>query len=1286
MSTFFIAIYNFFEKHRVWLYVSMLASFVAIILVCSTIRMNQSLTAFIPNIDKSNNMGKVFGNLKIKDKMFVLFSAGENGELNVQQAASEAQLLRDSLMAEFGQTTIDDILLSIDETDLVSGVSEFVYSHLPLFADSADYAYFDSVCQPDAIAQRMKANRSNLLSMAGIVSRNFILNDPLGFGNNALLKLQDFNVDDTYSLVDGYIFSPDSSAMMMLITPRNGMESIGDNEKLVTRIEQLIAQRNAAQNNVRIEYFGGAAISVYNARQIERDTALTLTIALVVIVVFILLMFRKKRSVLLIIVPAIFGCLFSLAFIALWQGEISAMAVGAGSIVFGIALSYSIHMLAHQNHVADVRQLINEITYPLTVGGFTTIGAFFSLVFTNSQLLRDFGLFASVALIGTTLFCLIFLPHFLVGQIDVKKGRVLNFVERVNAYQCEKNKWLVGGLLLLTIVCLFKCNNVGFNGDMMTMYYEPDHLAQAKQKIMGTEEDTVSSVMVVSVGSNIDDAIESYKLTNSELRKLDNQHLIKLNGQAERFVLSSTEQRNRINRWNNYWTAERRAALHSNIEKAAVECGFKLTSFNRFFAWFDSECKPYDYEAGENALFDEMLSSWHSQGDSIHMLISQIKIENQYKDSVYAQLESTNRNVVVFDRRYFTNKCVQTINDDFNWILYVSAFLIFAALYFSFGRLELALLSFTPMFLSWIIILGLMAILGIEFNIINIILSTFIFGIGDDFSIFIMDGLINKNRTGQQILNSHKTAIFCSTFTIIVGIGILVIAQHPALQSISVISIIGMLSVVFVGYTIEPLIFNFFIANPASKGLPPYTLSSLLRMVIFFGLFFIGCVLISVVMLLLLVVPVKRTVKQRVICYLLHITCKLIMSIASAIFFKRTILNPTAEKFEKPALVIANHQSFIDILLGLSLSPRILMVVKDWVWNSPIFGPLVRYAGFFYVGDGYDFNLDAVRKKVDEGYSIFVFPEGSRSVDGQLHRFHKGAAYLATQLQMDVVPVVIYGAHDAIAKNQSFNLRRAALVVSVEKRITPTDAMYGETYQQQTKNTAAIIRNRLNELNVQFGNTQNIAFYDNLIHNFIYKGPVEEWYLRVKVRMEHCYQQFDEIIPREGKIVDIGCGYGPLCYMLAQTSPQRQILGIDYDEDKIAVAQNGWLRKRLNLEFVCADAVKYNIGQANVFIMNDMLHYMSSQKQRELILRCAEMLLPGGKIIIRDGNTSGNKHKVTKLTEFFSTKLLAFNKTQEELCFFDNKFIEQIANELGMKVDEHKNDQYTSNTIYILSK
>ena len=81
--------------------------------------------------------------------------------------------------------------------------------------------------------------------------------------------------------------------------------------------------------------------------------------------------------------------------------------------------------------------------------------------------------------------------------------------------------------------------------------------------------------------------------------------------------------------------------------------------------------------------------------------------------------------------------------------------------------------------------------------------------------------------------------------------------------------------------------------------------------------------------------------------------------------------------------------------------------------------------------------------------------------------------------------------------------------------------------------------------------TDNPAFYEALIQNYIYKGPVVEWYIRIKVKMERNYRLFNRLIPAQGQITDIGCGFGPLCYMLSLLSEDREILGIDYDEDTI---------------------------------------------------------------------------------------------------------------------------------------
>ena len=1283
MTQFFIGLYDYFERHKILFYLSLISCVLLMGFFALQVRFEENITQFFPDTKDSQNTIKVFDNLKIKDKIIIMLSSADTcHQVEPDSLIEAAGQLQQTLTEKAGGTLIKGIFAQVDQS-LIGGATDFVYEHLPLFLTDTDYQRFDSLLTEKGIQATMQKNYTNLLSPAGIALRSYILRDPLGLGSEALKHLQDFQLEANYEIYDEHIFSKDGSTLLMFITPVFSTGSTGKNDELIKILEEELQHVQGESPTIRVEYFGGPSVGVYNARQIKKDTILTSSLALLIIIVFISLVFKRKRSIPLIITPVLFGGLFALFLIFFIKGSISAIAVGAGSAVMGIALSYSIHMLAHQNHVSTVQQLIKEIAYPLTVGSFTTIGAFMGLIFTSSDLLRDFGLFASLALVGTTLFCLIYLPHFLKGQADVKQGRVLRIIEKINAYSYEKNKWLVGGILLITIICLFTSQKVGFNNDMMSLNYEPQHLKQSEEKLMQLFDSDEKTVLFVSVGKDMNQATETYAITNQKLSTLKDQGLIKDYASASQFLISPQEQQLRLKRWKDYWTDEKQQQIRKQLETAATEYRFRPGSFDPFYQWLNQPFGEYHYTAQEDDLSGKLLNEWQTSADSITMLISQIRISDQNKETVYQNFSKT-QDVVIFDRSYFANKWVSAINDDFYLILYISSFLIFFALWFSYGRIELTLMSFLPMLVSWVIILGLMGILGIEFNIINIILSTFIFGIGDDFSIFIMDGLQNKYRTGQKVLNSHKTAIFFSAFTTVVGMGALVFAKHPALQSISLISILGMIAVVLVAYTIQPLIFRFFIAGPASKGLPPYTLIGLIRTVLLFLLFFIGCIFLRVLIAVLYLVPVRKSSKQRLVCRLIQITCKGILLLATAV--KKEHINKANERFQHPAIIIANHQSFIDILVLLSLSSKILMVTNHWVWHSPFFGAIIRYVDFYYIGEGYEQYMERMRKKVKEGYSIAIFPEGTRTYNGKMKRFHKGAFYLAETLQLDILPILLYGNNKIIAKAQPFNIRKGIIYTEILPRIPGDDLSFGTTYQERTKRISAYMKEGYARICREKNTTDNPAFYEALIQNYIYKGPVVEWYIRIKVKMERNYRLFNRLIPAQGQITDIGCGYGPLCYMLSLLSEDREILGIDYDEDKIALAQHGWLRNE-HLQFRHGNALEYPLPESDVFILNDMLHYMSYEHQRTLLLKCADRLRLQGMIIIRDGNSANtSKHRLTRFTELLSTRIFNFNRTTGELYFTTETQLREIAVTCGMNVEIIPNDKYTSNTIYIFRK
>ncbi|HXO74791.1 MAG TPA: class I SAM-dependent methyltransferase, partial [Puia sp.] len=150
---------------------------------------------------------------------------------------------------------------------------------------------------------------------------------------------------------------------------------------------------------------------------------------------------------------------------------------------------------------------------------------------------------------------------------------------------------------------------------------------------------------------------------------------------------------------------------------------------------------------------------------------------------------------------------------------------------------------------------------------------------------------------------------------------------------------------------------------------------------------------------------------------------------------------------------------------------------------------------------------------------------------------------------------------------------------------------------------------------------------------------------------------------------------------------QREITGIDYDEEKIETANNCF-SKNERINFVAADAMEYAFEEYDAIILADMLHYLQPGQQTELIEKCIRHLRPGGTILIRDGNKDlVAKHKGTKLTEFFSTKVVRFNKTSGNgLSYISGQEIESIASERGMTCEVIDSSKYTSNVFIVLKQ
>jgi len=126
-------------------------------------------------------------------------------------------------------------------------------------------------------------------------------------------------------------------------------------------------------------------------------------------------------------------------------------------------------------------------------------------------------------------------------------------------------------------------------------------------------------------------------------------------------------------------------------------------------------------------------------------------------------------------------------------------------------------------------------------------------------------------------------------------------------------------------------------------------------------------------------------------------------------------------------------------------------------------------------------------------------------------------------------------------------------------------------------------------------------------------------YLRIKLKI--CpLVQLETLFPREGKIVDLGCGNGLFPNILGIGSYRRNIVGADLDEKKIVLAERT-KGPPANIKYLVSDIVSMDYPRADVFSLVDVLYLIPYKAQEAILRKCAEALAPRGILILKDMDT-----------------------------------------------------------------
>ena len=1134
MKEFVLHIYDYLSAHK-----GRAIFLMAVILgICTllALRMHyeEDITAFLPQSEESKRYSDVYNRLG-QDRMAVFFeSDGEDTDrlLDAMAAFGEnwadvdtVTVTTDGKHATIGRM-VPDMQVPAD-AGAVTEVFDFIRANWPYFLTEADYARMDSLlATPGFVNEKMAENQRSFYSMASSFSAQYMRSDPLGLFSPVLQRLEALNPATKSRVEDGFLLTADGRTGVVLFnSPFGGSES-GKNAQLIDLTDTVKARTAAQFPDIRIFSTGGPEVAVGNAARIKKDSFLALAIAALLICIVLWLSYKRFADVFWILVSILAGALFALGIIALFKSTVSLIVLGIGSMIIGIAVNYPLHYVDHLKYQPDKRKALADQVNPLLTGNITTVGAFLSMLLLKAEALHDFGFIGAMMLVGTILFVLVFLPVLVPSASRPRNTLKLDFDRHIHLSP-KGRKWVFAGFLVLTAVFWWLGRGISFDADMHHINYMTPEQERgfAILEEMGASADGSSTVYVVASGKTAEEALQR----NEAIAPL-----IEGATGLGAFLPSKQEQSVRIARWNAFLEAH--PYLSDQIIDAGLRTDFTAHAFQPFFDVLDT-----DWEVQGPLYFNPILrtlgQSMFLKGNYKIQLVNYLHT-NDLEGTKAALRARLPEGAFCFSMDDVSGTLARLLSEDFDRVGLLCSLIVFLFLWLSLG-LEMGVTAFLPLVVGWIWILGTMRLFGLQFNIVNIILAAFIFGQGDDYSIFITEGLMYEYATGKKILRSFKNAVVLSALIMFIGIGALVVAKHPALRSLAWVTVVGMLAVVAMAYYLPPLVFRFLTTKKGKPRKLPWTLGCSLRTGYIFVVFLLAMLGLAVWTFFLFLggsTPRKQERYRNVLMKTARLALKGIPGCPY------TLANPHGEDFSKPAVYICNHQSHFDILAVLALHPKVILLTNEWVWNSPFYGYLIRKAEFYPVTDGLEKNMEHMKSLVARGYSIVIFPEGTRSQDCTIQRFHRGAFLSARELGLPVLPLYIHGFGYALPKHD-FLLRKAGLYMEV-----------GERFEVPEGDLAAFTRKVRHDYEREYARIRKER------ETVDYNWPYVQYLYKYK---GHEVMQGFSMHPGSwegrrhlsgGSWVDERAGYGVEALLIALSYPDMQVTAYIQDEDQYLTA------------------------------------------------------------------------------------------------------------------------------------
>jgi predicted exporter/2-polyprenyl-3-methyl-5-hydroxy-6-metoxy-1,4-benzoquinol methylase len=634
----------------------------------------------------------------------------------------------------------------------------------------------------------------------GFVFKEVVRNDPAGISDTVSTRLRALQagVGDA-RIIEGRITSADGHHVLISATPAFRSSEVRKSAVLMQAVLKAAraVESGFPDGTVRVAIAGAHRSALDNATLIREDTEHSSVMATVAVLALMLAAYRRRWLALLGLLPTVFGALGAIVVFYLTGDTVSAVALGCGSILIGVTVDYGIYVLYRMDDSppADREQLartVAQLVPALTFGALTTMAAFLVMFISPVSGHRQLGLFGVAGVALAAVCAMVVLPLF-IPVCRAGTGQVLpltSIMQRLFDWRARHAHLVMPLLLLFTGVCIAGVWHLRFDGDLLRLNGVTAETRRDDDAVRGVWGKTLSLTTIVVRGANREEALQKNERVFAVLRELQEKQAVETFSSIAPLIPSAQRRAANLRDWQVFWNTARLQRLSNSLASVSANLGFRPGAFQPFLDRIAAA--QTSLTVGADSALNRFAAEYLNAEDGRVFVATLVKAKDresfrQLREAIQREVPDAmllNKTALADEITYIARRALPVFGV---LVAALNALLIYLLL----GRLNLVAITLLPMAAGVFWTLGALGLLGLPVDMSNFIFVIFVVGVGGDYSLFMVLAELEPLRGCRERTASTGGAVTLCALTTLFGMGVLVLARHPALFSVGLTALLG---------------------------------------------------------------------------------------------------------------------------------------------------------------------------------------------------------------------------------------------------------------------------------------------------------------------------------------------------------------------------------------------------------------------------------------------------------------------------------------------------------------